>query len=197
MTTRLGPDAHYRPFRFSRELYLRMSDLGMFRDKKVQLIDGEIIEMPAQKNYHVQGTQALLDVLPGVFGPTFWVRCQATLDFSPHGMPEPDIAVITGNWRTHPNDGIPTAAVLVVEVSDSTLRDDRTYMMSLYAAAGVTDYWILNLVDRQLEVHRDAVADDAHLFGTRYGTVTILRAGDTVSPLAAAHAAIPVADLLP
>src|SRR5207244_10323316 len=126
-----------------------------------------------------------------------WVRCQMSLDLSPFGIPEPDVAVVAGAWRTHPNRGMPTDALLVVEVSDTTLRDDQTYKMSMYAAAGIKDYWILNLVDRQLEVYREFIADTGQPFGVRYNTVTILKPGDTVSPLAAPHAVIPVADLIP
>jgi len=69
--------------------------------------------------------------------------------------------------------------------------------MSLYAAGGIADYWIVNLVQRQLEVYRDSVADSTQMFGFRYNSRTILDPPDTVSPLAVPQASITVADLLP
>ncbi len=186
-----------RPHRFNREEYLRMAELGLFRGRKVELIGGEIIDMAAQDNWHAKGVQALMDALQPAFGPGYWVRCQMTLDLSPLGIPDPDVAVVAGGWRTHPNHGIPTEAVLVVEVSDTSLRDDQTYKMGLDAAAGVKDYWVLNLGDVQLEVYRGFEADPGQPFGTRSDAPTILRAGDTISPLAAPQTVIAVADLLP
>jgi len=174
-----------------------MCALGLFDERRVELIGGEIIEMAAQDNWHAKGIQAVMDTLPTVFGPGSWVRFQMSLDLSPLGVPDPDVAVVAGGWRSHPDHGMPTDALLVVEVSDSSLRDDQTYKMSLYAAAGIKEYWILNLVDKQLEVYRDFIADPAQPFGTRYDAPTILRVGDTVSPLAAPHAMIAVADLIP
>ena len=86
---------------------------------------------------------------------------------------------------------------MVVEVSEATLGFDRVPKASLYASANVADYWIVNLVQRQLEVYRDPVADSTQLFGFRYNSRTILDPPDTVSPLAAPQASITVADLLP
>jgi len=82
-------------------------------------------------------------------------------------------------------------------VSDATLDFDRTRKGSLYAATGISDYWIVNLVQRQLEVYRDPVADSTEPFGFRYGSHTILHPGGVVTPLAAPQARIRVADLLP
>ena len=91
---------------------------------------------------------------------------------------------------------MPTTALLVVEVSDSSLARDRAIKGSLYAAGGVADYWIVNLVQRQLEVYRDPIADPAAFFGAHYATRVILIPGDHVVPLAAPSVKILVADLL-
>jgi Uma2 family endonuclease len=189
-----------RPYRFTRDEYLRLSEAGVFHGKRVELIGGEIIEMAAQNNRHAQGVQALLDALTPLFGPNFWVRSQMTLDLSPHGVPDPDIAVIAGGWRTHPPGAIPTTALLVGEVSDTTLRDDQTYMMSLYAASGIQEYWILDVVGRQLEVYRDPTPDPSQQFGARYQSVTTCCVGDVTTPLALAGTTggrVAVTDLLP
>jgi hypothetical protein len=87
--------------------------------------------------------------------------------------------------------------VLIVEVADSSLAFDRGEKASLYARAGIADYWILNLSDRVLEVYREPVVAPHAQYGHRYGATTTLGPRDMVSPLAAPTAAILVADLLP
>jgi Uma2 family endonuclease len=87
--------------------------------------------------------------------------------------------------------------VLVIEVSESSLALDREYKGSLYARAGLADYWIVNLVDRVLEVYRGPVADPAAAFGWRYRSVVMMVLEAAVSPLAVPGATIRVADLFP
>ncbi len=187
-----------RPHRWTREQFYQMLDLGWFQDQRVELIDGEILDTPSQKNYHGAAITQSMDALRVALGTGFWVRNQLSLDLSPYSVPDPDLAVVPGSPQgvtaATPN---PTTALLVVEVSDSTLSYDRSYKASLYSAAGITDYWIVNPVQRQLEVYRDPVADSTQLFGFRYNSRTILDPPDKVSPLAAPHASITVADLLP
>jgi Uma2 family endonuclease len=185
-----------RPYRWTRDEYLRLCEEGWFHGRRVQLIGGEIVEMAAQYDLHAAGIDLTADALRAAFGPGFWVRRQYTLDLSPHGVPDPDVAVIPGGLRGAGRT-IPTTALLVAEVSDSSLSYDRSTKASLYAAAGIADYWIVNLVQRQLEVYRDPVADAAQPFGFRYGQRTILDPADRVAPLAAPQASVAVADLLP
>jgi len=94
-------------------------------------------------------------------------------------------------------DAHPTRPVLVVEVALSRLGFDRDRKGSLYARAGLADYWIVNLPDRRLEVYRGPVSDGAAPFSWRYGTALALGPDDRVAPLAAPTATITVADLLP
>jgi hypothetical protein len=82
-------------------------------------------------------------------------------------------------------------------VSDSTLHDDRNRKANLYAINSILDYWIVNLVDRQLEVRRDPIADASEAFGYRYALLAILTPGQSVSPLALPTGTVAVADLLP
>jgi Uma2 family endonuclease len=108
------------------------------------------------------------------------------------------LAVVPGNKRTFIGQrDNPTTAVLIVEVSDATLWEDRTRKASLYAAAGIPDYWILNIPAGQLEIRRDPKPDATQAFGYSYSTLITLVAGEFATPLAAPSARIAVADLLP
>jgi Uma2 family endonuclease len=91
----------------------------------------------------------------------------------------------------------PTTALLVVEVSETTLRYDREAKGSLYAAAGIPEYWILNLVDRQLEMHRDPSVLHEARYGFGYRTRVIALPGEVVEAPAPASDRVAVDDLLP
>src|SRR5205823_6281474 len=131
------------------------------------------------------------------FGKNFWVRSRGSLIVSRDSIPDPDLAVAPGTPRDYVTRDTPSTAPLVVEVSEASLEFDRDIKGSLYAAASITDYWIVNLVQRQLEVYRGPVADPAQPLGFRYASRTVLDPGDSVSPLAAPRAGVAVADLLP
>ncbi|MBI4572140.1 MAG: Uma2 family endonuclease [candidate division NC10 bacterium] len=94
------------------------------------------------------------DALRKAFGEGTHVRIQLPLALDPSSEPEPDVTVVRGSPRDY-RDAHPSAALLVVEVADTTLSHDRDQKGSLYARAGVADYWIVNLVDQVLEVYRD------------------------------------------
>jgi Uma2 family endonuclease len=183
--------------RWTAKEFYRLLDLGFFKGQRVQLIEGEILQMAPQKNYHAMGITLTEDALRVVFGPNFWIRVQMSIDLTPYSVPDPDLAVVPGAPRTHNIAFNPTTALLLVEVSETTLSFDRRRKGSLYARASIADYWILNLVHRQLEVRRNPVADPAARYGFRHADEMILRAGDFVAPLAVPQARIAVADLLP
>lgn len=180
---------------FSRDEYYRMAELGLFRGQRVELIAGEIIEMPALNPPHAMATKLTEKVLEAAFGRRYHARVQQPLSLGINSDPEPDIAIVSGSpraYRTHP-----TTAALVVEVSDSTLRYDQNDKGSLYAAAGLQEYWIVNLVDRQLEVYRRPVPDANESHGFIYDDVTFFGPTDSAAPLARPRARVAVADLLP
>lgn len=104
--------------------------------------------------------------------------------------------MVPGDPGTY-RDAHPTRAVLIVEIAESSYGIDRDYKASLYARAGIADYWIVDLVHDALEVHRKPEASPAALYGWRYRSVETLRAPATVAPLVAPDSSIPVADLLP
>jgi Uma2 family endonuclease len=83
----------------------------------------------------------------------------------------------------------------VIEISETSLALDRTHKGSLYARAGLPDYWIVNLPERRLEVYRDPEPDSTAPFGWRYPSVTVLEPGASVSPLSRPDRRIQISDL--
>jgi Uma2 family endonuclease len=180
--------------RWTLKEYYRLGDLGFFRDQRVELLDGKICEMPPLNHPHVAAVDLTRQVLEKVFGQTHWVRTQSPLHIG-NSAPQPDVAVVPGGPRNY--TAHPTSALLVVEVSDTTLHIDR-WKANLYAASGSLDYWILDLVHRRLEVRREPVADpQVKRFGHRYFSTDVYAADQAVSPLALPSASVRVADLLP
>ncbi len=184
-----------RSKRFTRDEYHRMAEIGLFEDQRVELIDGEIIEMPPMKNPHQLSLTAAHESLASVFGRDYWVRMQMPLQLSRDNEPEPDISVCRGHFRTHRDT--PKTALLVIEISDSTILFDQTDKASLYAKFGIADYWIINLIDRQLEVMREPVVDRSKRFGYRYSSTLKLQPNAKIAPLVLPRKKIVVADLLP
>jgi Uma2 family endonuclease len=125
------PVTEPRTFHWTREEYHRLADQGYFQDRRVELIEGEIIEMPVLKPPHVMAMILTADVLGAAFGRGFHVRTQAPLNLGEASEPEPDLAVVPGGPRDYPEH--PTTALLVVEVSETTLAIDRGRKASLYA----------------------------------------------------------------
>lgn len=185
-----------RALRWTVKEYLRVAELGAFRNQRVELIEGVIVKMPPMLSYHAATIRMSQRNLEDVFGPGHWVRIQMPLQFGRRSAPEPDLAVVVGDAENFLS-AHPSTALLIVEVSDSSLYYDRGRKASLYARAGIADYWIVNLVKRQLEVRRNPVADPAQRYGFGYADVTILTKADHVAPLAAPNARIAVAALLP
>jgi Uma2 family endonuclease len=184
-----------RTRRWTRDEYMRLSEIGFFDGQRVELVGGEILTMSAQKDRHIAGITLVDYALRPVFGPGFIIRIQSPLDLGLESLPEPDVMAIRGTPRNPL--GVATSAELVVEVSDTTLLYDQQVKASLYAAAGIADYWVLNLVDNRLELRRDPIIAPNARFGHAYRHLIALSAADVVHPLAAPTAAIQVADLLP
>jgi Uma2 family endonuclease len=176
--------------------YYAMADAGLFRDRRVQLIDGEVLDMPPQGSAHFSSILLAAEAARRAFGKGFIVRTQGPLNVSEDCEPEPDIAVVPGDIRADSRNPHPTTALLIIEISDSSLSFDRNDKASLYASVGIADYWIVNLDEQQVEVYRQPVADETERFGFRYSKPLILKSGQSIKPLAAAGE-IAAADLLP
>jgi len=185
------------PRRWTRAEYEQMIEHDLLRpEERVELVDGEILTMAPQHSPHAATVMHVHEILRETFGPGFHVRVQMPFALDAMSEPEPDLAVIEGAALDYVH-GHPDAAALLVEVADTTLLFARAWKASLYARAGIPEYWIVSLGARQLEVHRDPGPAPSARYGWAYGTARQLRARDEVSPLAASEARIRVADLLP
>jgi Uma2 family endonuclease len=166
-------------------------------EERLELIEGEVIEkVTPQESPHATGVRLSDRAMNRIFVEGYDVRTQLPLVFGPRNKPEPDVAVVTGEIRDY-SRAHPTTAVLIIEVSDTTLRYDRMTKAGLYARAGIADYWILNLVDRVLEVHREPAAMTDMPLGHGYRSVLRYTPSDSIAPLVAPQSLIAVADLLP
>ncbi len=182
--------------RWNRTEYERLVDLGLFQGDPVELIAGQLVVAEPQGSYHATAVGAADDALRAVLPPGWIVRAQMPVALDAESAPEPDLVVVAGT-RTDYRESHPARFALIVEVADSSLDFDRQQKGSLYARAGVEDYWIVNLIDRVLEVYRDPRQDPMAPHGSRYGSVQTLTPPATVVPLALPSVSIAVTHLLP
>ena len=186
-----------RTRRWTRAEYERLIDIGVFRaDEPLELLGGELIVSEPQNSAHYTAIGLVEDALRAALEPGWLVRSQGPIALDDESEPEPDVAVTRGARRSYSRQH-PSRPALVVEVAESSLAFDRERKGSLYARAGLDDYWIVNLVDRVLEVYRRPVPDPSSPFGWRYASREVLSAESFVELLAAPGARILVSDLLP
>ncbi len=130
--------------RWTHDEYLQAFELGWFQNKRTELIEGEIIYMSAMNVLHFQGVVKCDREMQKIFTEDYFVSTQCPIHVSDFSDPEPDIAVIAGEPEDY-KDALPKTAALVIEIADTLLGYDRTEKASLYAKAGVQDFWIVNL----------------------------------------------------
>ncbi len=182
---------------FTRAEYDRLIDLGVFQPgEPIELIGGELMVAEPQGTAHYTAIMKTARALEAAFGAGWTVRTQGPLGLDDDSEPEPDVAVVPGSIEDYAHEH-PARPVLTVEVSESSLGLDRRHKGSLYARAGLADYWVLNLVDRVLEVYREPVADADAAFGWRYARCEVVDASGRVAPLAAPASIVAVSRLLP
>jgi len=188
-------EVEIRPLR--RVEYEFLVDHGFFEPgERVELIDGVLMVAEPQSSYHFTAIRLVELALTRAFGTGWDVRAQGPIALDDTSEPEPDVAVVRGGPRDYVR-AHPAKPVLVVEISLTSVAFDRRLKSSLYARAGRPEYWIINLVDRVLEVRRDPAPSNDAPYGWEYATVEVRREEDRVSPLAMPGAAIAVAELLP
>jgi Uma2 family endonuclease len=195
----IGAMASYetRTRRFTRSEYDRLIELGIFQPgEEIELIGGELLVAEPQGAAHYTAIVKSTRALQAAFGPGWYVRAEGPIGLDDDSEPEPDVAVVPGEPEDY-SRAHPSRPVLTLEVAESSLASDRRRKGSLYARAGLADYWVLNLIDRVLEVYREPVADETAAFGWRYARLEVFDASARVRPLAVAESTVAVSQLLP
>ena len=177
--------------RFNVHEYHRMAEAGILTPSdRVQLLDGEIVVMSAVGSQHAATVNRLLRLFSNACERQI-VSVQNPVRLSEWSEPEPDVAILQPKADFYAS-ALPTPddALLVIEVSHSTLRFDREVKLPLYAAAGITECWIVNLEAERIEVHREPGPDG-------YDQVQRLARGEAISPAALPDVVLSVDDILP
>jgi Uma2 family endonuclease len=145
------------PRRITRAEYDKIVAMGVLGDDRVELLQGVIVSMSPNDPPHASPVELLTEILVVALVGRARVRIQLPIVASDESEPEPDIAVVpTGDYsRSHPDK-----AYLIIEVADSSLRKDRLVKGPLYAASHVQEYWVVNVRDRIVEVHRTASGNE-------------------------------------
>lgn len=195
MTSALNAPPPFPIARFSVEQYHRLIASGVLtEDDRLELIEGWVVAKLAKGPAHEYTTGQLEEILRERVAPGWHVRNQAPITLA-RSEPEPDLAVVRGQrdrYRTsHPSAG---DVALVVEVSETTLTTDRLKGKT-YGASGIPEYWIVNLVDRFLELYTQPSAGDER----GYAACRVFRVDESVDLAAggAAHGAFVLRDALP
>jgi Uma2 family endonuclease len=160
LTTILNPAFFLDPAALKRwtvQDYHRMGEMGLLDcNERTELIAGQVLLMVAKGTPHVTSLHLLADALRGQIGGRALVRTQDPIRLDNFSEPEPDLAIVRGTVldyaERHPHPG---DIYLVVEVADSTLKQDCEVKDKLYAQAGIIDYWVVDLKHRQLHIFRD------------------------------------------
>lgn len=159
---------------YSVEDYYKMAEFGIIKpNEKLELIHGEIIIKPKQTPKHASYKTRINRILVSLDIHAI-VRCSNPLRFDKWNEPEPDLAVLKFRddfyTENHPTE---KDTFFVIEIADVTLGFDQIIKTKLYAAANISEYWIFNLIDNQLEIYENPIDG-------KYTTKTILKRGDKV-----------------
>ena len=145
-----------RPHRLTVDEYYRMAEVGLLSpDDRTELIEGEIVDMPPIGSRHAAAVTVLAKRMINALGDLADGRIQFPVRFLPRSEPQPDVALVKYRSDAY-RKAHPTAndTLLLIEVSDSTLRYDLEVKARLYAAHGILEYWVVDLVDRRVVRHR-------------------------------------------
>jgi Uma2 family endonuclease len=177
---------------FTAERYFALVDEGVLQpDDRVELLEGVIVAMPPSNPPHAGYTSLVAHHLGRLVGDRAVVRPQAPLPLGLLSVPEPDIAIVAGKHADYLRHH-PTTALLVVEVAHTSLPQDRLTKAAIYAAAGIPEYWIVNVRDHALEILR---APDRRL--RLYADRRTAAPDEVVALVALPDVHVPVASILP
>lgn len=161
--------------RFTITEYHRLADIGFFtEDDRVELIRGEIIKMSAKGTTHSVCNTRLYKELFKLVKENATIRGQEPIIITDNNEPEPDLAIVKNRnddyFLNHPT---PSDIFLIIEVTDSSLKYNQETKLTLYAEAGISHYWIFNLVDYDLESYSEPYQDLQNKFGYRHKSILL------------------------
>lgn len=174
-----------RPLR--RVEYDALVERGLLDDSRVELLLGALVDMSPQGPLHAEVVRRLAERLAAASSTGLHVRVHSPLALADDSVPEPDIAVVTAADYTTAH---PRQALLLVEVADTSLSKDRGVKAALYATAGIPEFWLVNLVERLVEIHRLPEAG-------RYADVQVVGSGGVLSPAELPALRIPADQIFP
>jgi Uma2 family endonuclease len=174
-----------RPLR--RAEYDKRVELGLFEEERIELLAGVLVQKSPSGPAYAHAVGRLNELFVVALHGRAVVRPQLPMALSDDSEPEPDLVVSPAGeyWREHPSQ-----AYLVIEVADSSLRKDRRIKGALYAAAGIPEYWLVNLVDKVFEVHRDPQP-------AGYDSIVRVGRGETIAPLRFPDLVVAIDDVIP
>ena len=177
--------------RFTVDEYLALGAAGILaKEERVELLDGEIIQMAPIGNRHRNSVNWSADLMREAIGRRAMVQVQAPIQLDDFTMPEPDIAVIRRRSVNDLAPVLPSDVYLLVEVADSSLEFDQGEKLARYAAAGIPEVWIANLRAGELVVNTEPE-------GAAYTNVRVIPLGGRVSPQAFPDVVLELADFIP
>lgn len=139
--------------KFTVDSYYKMAEHGLLGNRRVELINGDIIDTSPINSKHARCVDLITETLILHLSGKAIIRVQNPISISEKSEPEPDVLVVKYQDHRYGEDH-PTAGdvLLVIEVADSSLIFDRSVKKNLYAQAGISEYWIINLLDEQIEI---------------------------------------------
>ena len=177
--------------RFTVDEYLALGQAGILaKAERIELLDGEIIQMAPIGNRHMNSVDWSADLMRESVGRRAMVRVQGSIQLDDFTMPEPDIAVIRRRSINNLAPVLPSDVYLLVEVADSSLEFDLGEKLARYAAAGIPEVWVANLRAGELVVNTEPE-------GTAYANVRVIPLDGTVSPQAFPDVVLELADFIP
>jgi Uma2 family endonuclease len=182
--------------RFSVKEYHWMGEVGILQpDERTELIDGVIRKMSPRGSKHAATVSRLANLLPHLIKGKAWIRVQDPIVLDDNTEPEPDISIVAlrddAYATAHPR---PEDVLLVIEVADTTLEDDRTVKLPRYAKAGIPEVWLIDVADAALSAYRQPVSppDGASTYRVRVDYFP----GDAISPVAFPEVEIAINQIL-
>lgn len=183
--------AHAETYRFSVEEYHKLGEVGILGENdRIELLNGELVLMAPIGKRHAQSVRRMINRLTKLFGDLCFIDAGNPVVLDGFSEPQPDVLFVRFEIDETGELPGPEDVYAVVEVADSSLRYDTTAKLAAYARAGIREYWIVNLADNVVEVHRDPVGD-------RYTVSFHAKPGEKLAPLAFPDREIDVEDILP